>query len=79
MSRVSEKQKDSVVEPSESSGSEESDEEDAQDEEVDDGTPDLYRNSSLGMYVFLHRWLYVIDLTLAFVGMVEYVFSRFSW
>ncbi len=52
MSRVSEKQKDSVVEPSDTSGSEESDQdEDVQDEQVDDGTPDLYRNSSLGMCV----------------------------
>lgn len=72
MSRVSEKQKDLVAEPSESSGSEESDEdEDAQDQQVDDGTPDLYRNSSLGMYVLLHHRFHAIDLTLIFVGMVE--------
>lgn len=49
MSRVSEKQKDSIAEQTESSESEEEDEEDEQDEQVGVDTPDLYRNSSLGM------------------------------
>lgn len=50
MSRVSEKQKDSVVARSETPDSEEDEEEEADEaEHVDDGTPDLYRNSALGM------------------------------
>ena len=49
MSRVSDRQKDNVVEEEESIDSELSEEyEDAEDADREE-TPDLYRNSSLGM------------------------------
>ena len=52
MSRVSDKHKENLMEPEESIDSELSDE----DEDVEAGdreeTPDLYRNSSLGMCVY---------------------------
>lgn len=49
MSRVSDKHKDNFVEQEESVDSELSDEDDEEDEVDRDETPDLYRNSSLGM------------------------------
>lgn len=50
MSRVSDKQRDSIAEESESSGSEETDDDDQSgDEREHVETPDLYRNSALGM------------------------------
>ena len=49
MSRVSDKQKDSVVEEEESVDSELSEEDEDTEDADRDETPDLYRNSSLGM------------------------------
>ena len=49
MSRVSDKHKDAMVEESESEESEGSDEDDAMVDPDREETPDLYRNSSLGM------------------------------
>lgn len=49
MSRVSDKHKDSIAEEHESIGSDISDEEGDDDVEGGEETPDLYRNSSLGM------------------------------
>ncbi|TCD71204.1 hypothetical protein EIP91_011682 [Steccherinum ochraceum] len=50
MSRVSEKNKDNLVEESESEESEVSEDDDAMADPGREETPDLYRNSSLGMY-----------------------------
>lgn len=50
MSRVSDKTKETLEEKAESVVSGDSDDDDAE-EPVRENTPDLYRNSSLGMYV----------------------------
>ena len=58
MSRVSDKHKEDVVEHDEESVDSELSEEDEDAEDVDhEETPDLYRNSSLGMYV-IFRFLF---------------------
>ena len=49
MSRVSDKHKENLVEQEESIDSEISDEDEEEDDVDRDETPDLYRNSSLGM------------------------------
>lgn len=55
MSRVSDKHKDTLVEEEESIDSDMSeDDEDTEDAEREE-TPDLYRNSSLGMCVSVHQ------------------------
>jgi hypothetical protein len=56
MSRVSGKVKDSTEGKAESISSVGSEEEDLGDVDREE-TPDLYRNSALGMYVFSRCWL----------------------
>ena len=49
MSRVSDKHKDALVEESENEESDDSEEDEAMVDPGREETPDLYRNSSLGM------------------------------
>lgn len=51
MSRVTDKHKDSTLEEPESVDSDNSEDEDESEDVDREETPDLYRNSSLGMYV----------------------------
>lgn len=58
MSRVSDKHKDNFIEQEDSIDSDISEEDEDTDDADAEETPDLYRNSSLGMYVNLPVYLY---------------------